>query len=155
VKKKHERQKLSKICRVSHRSAIDLFSQRELVILDPQARRKLTPIDLQRKRVVLVGGILGDDPPRGRTKEMLTKFLPRAISRNLGKHQLSIDGSVYVAKRVSQGADLDEIPLSFGVEIPITKECSINLPFAYPLVGGKPLISSELITYLKRRGARF
>jgi ribosome biogenesis SPOUT family RNA methylase Rps3 len=155
VKRKSERQKLSKICEVKRKRVIDLFPQRELIILDPQARKKLTPSDLQEKRVVVVGGILGDDPPQGRTKEMLTKLLPKARPRNLGKRQLSIDGSIYVAKRVSLGIELGKIPLCHSIEVPIAQNCSVVLPFTYPLVAGKPLISGKLIAYLKHRGADF
>jgi ribosome biogenesis SPOUT family RNA methylase Rps3 len=155
VKRKHERQKLSKICNAERERVIDLFSQRDLIILDPKARKKLTSSDLREKRVVVVGGILGDDPPRGRTRELLTRFLPKAAPRNLGKHQLSIDGSIYVAKQVSRGARLDEIPIRVGIEIPVARHCSIVLPFAYPLIGKKPLISRKLVSYLKRRGAEF
>jgi ribosome biogenesis SPOUT family RNA methylase Rps3 len=155
VKRKNEREKLQKICAARQESVADLFRQQELLILDPQARRMLTPADLKKWNVVVVGGILGDDPPRGRTKELLTKFLPKAASRNLGKLQLSIDGSVYLARLVSEGTRLDQIPLTYNLKIPIGPRCSIVLPFAYPLVRGKPLISNRLVTYLKRRGAKF
>lgn len=79
---------------------------------------------------------MGDDPPLGRTRRMLTEALPEAISRNLGRRQLSIDGSVYVAKQVWRGVELEKIPLCHGVEIRLAEHCSVVLPFAYPLVGG-------------------
>jgi ribosome biogenesis SPOUT family RNA methylase Rps3 len=155
VKREDERRKLLKLCDARPERVADLFPQRELLVLDPQARRKLTPADLNKRRVVVIGGILGDDPPRGRTRALLTERLPGAASRSLGKHQFSIDGSVYVAKRVSEGAELDEIPTRVGIEIPVGRHCSVILPFAYPLVDGRPLISDKLVAYLKRRGASF
>jgi ribosome biogenesis SPOUT family RNA methylase Rps3 len=155
VKRRNERRRLRRICGVRRESVTDLFSQQKLLILDPQARKKLTPADLEKWHVVVVGGILGDDPPRGRTRELLTRFLPKAASRNLGKLQLSIDGSVYLARLVSEGTQLDQIPLIHNLEIPVGPRCSIVLPFAYPLVRGKPLISSRLVAYLKRQGTKF
>jgi ribosome biogenesis SPOUT family RNA methylase Rps3 len=50
------------------------------------------------------------------------------------------------------GRRLEEIPMIFGLEIEASKKHSVYLPYAYPLVDGKPLISCELVNYLKRKG---
>lgn len=150
VKKARELRKLNKIARVDHGRVHEIFKQRELIVLDPQARRGLSPTDFSGKRAVVVGGILGDDPPLGRTRELLTQFLPGALARNLGKGQLAIDGAVYVAKQVSDGKSLKEVSVQLGLEIKLSKTRSTFLPYAFPLVKGKPLISGRLITYLKR-----
>jgi ribosome biogenesis SPOUT family RNA methylase Rps3 len=151
VKKKSEFRKLAKIAHVEHESAREMFKHHEFIVLDPRARKKLSPHDFQSKKAVIIGGILGDDPPLGRTRELLTKTLQKTPTRNLGKKQLSIDGATYVAKRVSEGKLLRDIPLQHGLEIQVSEVYSIFLPYAFPLARGKPLISSELISYLKRR----
>ncbi|KUO43178.1 MAG: hypothetical protein APU95_03440 [Hadesarchaea archaeon YNP_N21] len=143
--------KLSKIAKVERASVREVLSNKRLIVLDPQAKRCLSPVDGKADAVV-VGGILGDYPPRHRTSKLLTKFLPGAKARNIGKFQLSIDGAVYVAKEILGGRRLEEIPMIFGLEIEASRKHSVYLPYAYPLVDGKPLISCELVNYLKRKG---
>ncbi|MDI6643112.1 MAG: SAM-dependent methyltransferase [Candidatus Hodarchaeaceae archaeon] len=150
VRKKSEFYRLSKLARVERKRTRELFKQSELVVLDPRAKKKLSPAELKRKRAVVIGGILGEEPPLGRTKELLTKSLPRASARNIGKFQFAIDGAAYMAKQVSEGKSLKEVPVQHGLEVHISKGHSVLLPYAYPIVGGKPIISRQLIAYLKR-----
>jgi len=150
VKKRGEFRKLVKIARVERKRACELFKQRKLIVLDPRARKKLSPTDMRGRGVIVIGGILGEDPPLGRTRELLTQTLSRASARNLGKEQLAIDNATYVAKQVSEGKSLEEVPVQHGLEIQISKVQSTFLPYTFPLVKGKPLISRELIAYLKR-----
>ena len=150
VKKKKEFRKLSRVARIERKRVHELFRQRELVVLDPRGRKNLFHADLQGKRAIVIGGILGEEPPLGRTRELLTKLLPRAQARNLGRHQFAIDGAAYLAKLVLEGKRLWEVPVQLGLEIQISEVHSTFLPYAFPLIGGKPLISNELISYLKR-----
>ncbi len=150
VKKTKEFQKIKRIAQVERRRVKELFNQKELVVLDPRARKKLSPADMRGKRSIVIGGILGEEPPLGRTRKLLTASLPRALPRNLGKHQFAIDGAVYMAKRVLEGKRLEEVPVQRGLEIQISEVYSTFLPYASPLVKGKPLVSSELVDYLKR-----
>ncbi len=155
VKNPSELKKLKKIARAESGSITDLFARRELIVLDPEAEKDLVPKDFREKSAVIIGGILGDDPPRKRTGEMLTKRLPGAAARRIGERQFSIDSSVYVASQVFSGKSLEEIPSVFCVEIPLSKHHSIELPYEYPLVDGKPLIAKKLLAYVKRRGDIF
>jgi len=150
VKRKSEFQKLAKITNVERKRACELFEQRELIVLDPRARKKLSPADMRNKRAIVIGGILGEETPMGRTKELLTKSLPEASARNIGRHQFPIDGATYVAKQANDGKSLEEIPVKLGLEVVIAIGHSVLLPYAYPLVDGKPLISQKLVAYLKR-----
>ena len=150
VRKKKEFCRLNKLARVERKRACELFKQPELVVLDPRARKKLYPVDLRGKRAVVIGGILGEEPPLGRTRELLTKSLPRASARNIGKFQFAIDGAAYMAKQVSKGMPLEQVPIQHGLEVRIGRGHSVLLPYAYPLVDGKPLISRGLVAYLKR-----
>ena len=150
VKRKDEFRKLGKTMCVQTKRAHELFKQRELIVLDPCARKKLMPTDLKNKRAIVIGGILGEEPPLGRTRKLLTKSLPGASARNIGRHQFPIDGATYMAKQVSDDKSLEEIPVKHGLEIRIGSGHSVILPYAYPLVDGKPLISKKLVAYLKR-----
>jgi ribosome biogenesis SPOUT family RNA methylase Rps3 len=146
---------LSKLGTTKRESVLELFPYKDLVILDPQAVEPLTPRDCD-ERVLVVGGILGDHPPRGRTKSLLTQRAPGVRARRIGDHQFAIDGSVYVALEVAKGKSLQEIPIKHGLVL--KKKLGqrgwheIKLPYAYPLVKGSPLISKELINYLYGKG---
>ncbi|HID60808.1 MAG TPA: hypothetical protein EYP46_02980 [Hadesarchaea archaeon] len=150
VKSEDEFCKLSRVSRVERKRVSELFEQKGLIVLDPRARNELTPVDFRGKKAIVIGGILGGDPPLGRTRELLTRSLTQALKRNIGKHQFPINGAVYVAKQVSKDMPLREVPIQYGIEIRIGKGHSTVLPYAYPLIGGKPLISRKLVTYLKR-----
>jgi len=133
----------------------ELVDPSEAIILDPQADRELAPEDLEGIDAIVIGGILGAHPPMGRTKKLLSDRFPQAIKRNIGKHQFSIDGSVYIALEIIRGRRLREIPITLGITIRRrigSIEHEIKLPYAYPLVGGKPLISEELLALLTGGG---
>lgn len=128
-----------------------IFNPSRIIILDPQAPEELKPEDLIDIEALIIGGILGDHPPKGRTKSLLSDKFPEAKKRNIGDKQFPIDGAVYVANEVINGKRLKEIPYVYGLSI-ITKfkgaEREIVLPYAYPIINGRPLISEELIKYL-------
>ena len=105
--------------------------------------------------IIIIGGILGDYPPKGRTWELLTmRILGKGFNvkvRNLGKEQLTIDGAAYVAYLIFKGKRLSEIPFQEGLRI-VRKigliEHEIVLPYKYPVLDGKPLVNPKLIEYL-------
>ena len=119
-------------------------------ILDPNAKKTLTPEDTKKFKYFIIGGILGDYPPRKRTKEELTKFMPNTEARNLGKKQFSTDNAVYVLKEIIQGTPLSSMKFKNKLTIKINEIESIDLPYYYPLINGKPRISEKLIEHLKK-----
>lgn len=140
---------LDKFGKVYRESAVDLFDDERTIVLDPKADELLEPSDFSDTETVIVGGILGDHPPRGRTFSLITSRMKRAKARSLGNRQFSIDGAVYMALKVAQGIKLSDIPVADS----LTLKCDaleIHLPFSYPLVNGKPVISPKLINYLLR-----
>ena len=150
IKNPSEFRKLSKIAKVETKRARALFKKGDIILLDPLARKALAPADFGAESVILIGGILGNDPPIGRTRELLANNFPDAKIRNIAKHQFSIDGAAYVAKQVSLGKPLEKVPIKVGLELNLSRGYSNFLPYAFPLVKGKPMISRELIEYLKR-----
>ena len=149
VKNQKDIELLSKLGTVKRESFAEIFTPEKTIILDPKASKKLRPEDFGGKEAVVIGGILGDDPPKGRTRKLVTARLPNATVRNLGKEQFSIDGAAYVAKLVSEGKRIEEIPVKKGLTIKLNRFAEIYLPYAYPLKEGKPVISEGLIEYLR------
>ncbi len=126
-----------------------LYSTPEkVVILDPQAKDTLKPHEARRADIIVVGGILGDHPPRGRTRQLLSSRMPKSLKRNIGKWQFSIDGAVYIALEIVKGRSLEEIPVVKGYKLIVrwdyNLDIEVELPYAYPLVNGKPLLAPEL-----------
>lgn len=120
-----------------------------LVVLDPLASKTLEPDDMQKVDYIVIGGILGNKEFTGKTKRLITEKT-RGIARNLGKTQLSIDIAAYVAYQVLQGKRLSEIPLTTEVEIEHPDGHITVLPYGYPIVDGKVLITPGLIRYLQQ-----
>ncbi len=135
-----------------------LYSRPEnVIILDLVAENRLKPGDAVTAEAIVVGGILGDHPPRGRTHRLLTRHAMEKGMRaaNIGGEQFSIDGAAYIAYLVSRGRRLDDIPVVASPVIEIDLEDGfvreVVLPFAYPADrGGRPLISREVIELLHR-----
>ncbi|MEM1757611.1 MAG: SAM-dependent methyltransferase, partial [Candidatus Bathyarchaeia archaeon] len=147
VKRIEDFQKLKTLGRVCLERAFELFPPFKVIVLDPKANLSLKPNDFEGKEAVIIGGILGDHPPKGRTSKLLTATLPGAIVRNIGKVQFSIDGAIYVAKLVSEGTPLEAISVKRGLRIKFDNKGEIYLPYAYPIKNGKPLINPKLIEY--------
>jgi ribosome biogenesis SPOUT family RNA methylase Rps3 len=152
VKSGHAREMLRRFGGVERRSVLDIFPHEKLVILDPRAKRTLAPRDFDGNTVAVVGGILGEHPPRGRTRALLTSKVPKAKTRNLGHEQFTIDGAVYIAKTIMGGKKISAIPIKSGLILRVKLKprgvYEVELPYVYPIVKGSPLISKKLLKYL-------
>jgi len=102
----------------------------KVCLLDPKAEKELSPEDGDgRFRWFLFGGILGDDPPRDRTKELRVLGFP---SRRLGPVQMTTDTALGVTKLVVH----DKVPLESinFIDHPTIKfnaKESVEMPFRY------------------------
>lgn len=134
-----------------HKESIAELNWDNVCILDPAAEKTLTPDDCKKFQYLVFGGILGDYPPRERTKELISARMPNVEKRNMGKVQFPTDNAVYVTKKIVEGKRLEQLPFESDIEIEIGNKLSLLLPFKYILVNGKPLISGELIKFLKKR----
>lgn len=147
--KKQDEKRLKKYGKVINKSVKDLKLNNSC-ILDPNAKKLLKTKETKKFYYFIFGGILGDNPPRKRTKAELTKFLKKYKKRNLGKDQFSTDSAVFVVNEIIKGKEISEIKFQNSIEIKINKIESTILPYKYPLKNNKPIISKELINYLKR-----
>jgi len=140
--------------RVSSEPVEKLCRGRRILLLDPDSPRRLEPGDLGGYDCIVVGGIMGDHPRRGRTREIRER-LPWADTGNIGPEQFSVDGTVYIISRMLRGDRLEDIPVVLKpvleVETPLGRY-TVELPFAYPLVDGKPLVSEDVLRHLSRIG---
>jgi len=123
---------------------------KNVCILDPEAEKTLTTKEAKQFKYFILGGILGDNPPRKRTEEELTPFVNNGIVRNIGKKQLSTDNAVYVTWKIYNGTPLNKIKFKDEIEIKINETESTILPYSYPVINDKPLISKKLVEYLKK-----
>lgn len=59
---------------VEHRGVEELYAhcKERVCLLDPSAEQEMSPADAESFDVFLFGGILGDDPPRGMSKAILS-----------------------------------------------------------------------------------
>ena len=121
-------------------------------ILDPLAKKVLTPEDALSFDTFIFGGILGDHPPQARTRNELSIRMPSLPTRHIGKHQMPTDSAVYVVQQiVEKHRRLQDLKFQDGVEFKIGKGESMYFPFRYVVVEGKPFFSRELELYVRKK----
>lgn len=133
--------------------SVDVHSAKEMsfdnaCILDPEAKEELTPETAKKFDNFIFGGILGDDPPKARTKEELPMPYPRY---NLGKAQMSTDTAVIVTKMIADGTPLSKLKFQDGYTVEISEGEEVHLPYKYLLVEGKVLFAPGLIELLRNQ----
>lgn len=147
--KEKDKKKLKNYGKIFTESATSMLLH-NVCILDPESKKVLSPKDKSKFNYLIIGGILGDYPPQKRTEEYISSKMFGTETRNLGKEQLSTDNAVYVAHKIMTGTPLGKIKFTDNPEIKINKIESVTLPFRYPLVNDKPLMSSKIISHLKK-----
>lgn len=141
--------KLRAYGKVSKKSVKELAPM-DACVLDPDVKETLTPKEAKTFKHFIFGGILGDYPPRKRTKKDLTPFVA-GVPRNLGKRQMSTDNAVLAVKLIKSGIPFGNIKFRQGIEIKMGKHLSVKLPYRYVMQHGKPNISEELVAFIKKR----
>lgn len=150
LRDKKIKRELKKIGEVRSEGFEKICTAEKTIVLDPKAKKKLKTDDFQGIDTLVIGGILGYEIPKGRTKTLVTSKLKGAKVRNLGKKQLTIDSAALVAKLIALGANLDEIEITDAVEIKISENESVELPYGYVVVKNKAMITPGLKEYLKK-----
>jgi len=152
---KRKNKKLERIAIVYKKRFSDILTEKKLnkkkiCVLDPQAKKELSPKKAKNFEYFVFGGILGDNPPKNRTETELSCYLKKIPKFNIGKEQMSTDNAVYVVKNILKGTPLKNINFVKGIEIKINKIESVILPYKYAVVKGKPFISKDIVRYLKK-----
>jgi ribosome biogenesis SPOUT family RNA methylase Rps3 len=135
---------------VEKKKAKEVFRDKNCIVLDPQSKKPLMTKDFAHLDAIIIGGILGYEKPQGRTKELLSDK-SGFETRHIGKIQLTIDGAVFVAKAISLGMKLSDIEITYEIEIVHDSVHSTILPFGYPIIDNKPVITPGLIEYLAKK----
>ncbi|MFH1711561.1 MAG: SAM-dependent methyltransferase [Nanoarchaeota archaeon] len=148
---KHRSKKLERLGKCFSQSVKDMKLEKAC-ILDPEAKQLLTPSESKRFNYFIFGGILGDYPPKKRTKKELTNQLNfKAKARNIGKKQMSTDNAIYTVSQIAKGKKFKDLEFKYNLSLKMNKYLTLELPYLYNIVKGKPLISKELVTFLKRK----
>ncbi|TPX70825.1 hypothetical protein SpCBS45565_g01480 [Spizellomyces sp. 'palustris'] len=127
---------------------LDEVDPAKVILLDPSATQPLEPSDGESFEWLLFGGILGDDPPQDRTKELRKLGF---ATRHLGPVQMTTDTAVIVAKHVIEGKiPLDKLEYVDRPEIRLGKKETVELPFRYLVKEGKPQLPNGLLELLKK-----
>lgn len=121
----------------------------KVCLLDPGAETTLLPED--RFEFLVFGGILGDYPPKQRTKKLMADVLFQ--KRNLGREQMCTDTAVHVAFLIAEkGKNLSELRFKDSVEILMAENESVELPYRFLLdSNNNPIIAPGLKQYLKNK----
>jgi ribosome biogenesis SPOUT family RNA methylase Rps3 len=139
-------EKLSVLGTVHKKSASEL-DLKNACVLDPSAKQTLTPED--RFDYLILGGILGDFPPRKRTKKELTEKLGFP-ARNLGHNQMSTNTAAYVAWRIMNGTPLKDIKFIRKLVIPTGDGQEVILPYKYVIENKKLVLPDGYIEMARK-----
>jgi ribosome biogenesis SPOUT family RNA methylase Rps3 len=141
---------LRKLGSVEKEKARIIFSEKKCIVLDPQATKPLAPKDCMSVDAIIIGGLLGYEKPKGRTKTLISDS-SGFTTRHLGALQLSIDGAAFVTKAICLGLRLQDIEIAREIEIIHDKVHSTILPFGYPMIDDVPMITPGLVKYLNKK----
>jgi len=163
VRNLESRKVLSELGSVHPDKFINVFRNivKKSIILDPQAKLSLKRIEMLEARAIVIGGIMGDYPPKGRTYKFITKEAMEmgALARNLGSEQLTIAGAAYIVKTIEEGSELSDIKIVKGLRIESEfghgVKLELYLPYAFPLRNGKPVIPEDYIETILRKSTVF
>jgi ribosome biogenesis SPOUT family RNA methylase Rps3 len=129
----------------------ELCQGRRTVILDPQGEKTLRTRDFNEAEFVVVGGILGEAEPKGRTEELISAKLTDAVIRNLGEVQLTIDSAALVAKLIQKGMKIRDIEITREVELRLSEMESVVLPYGYVVIDRELILTPGLRDYFLSR----
>ena len=153
IKNRKDKNKLQKYATIYEKSIIEL-KLKNLCVLNQYSNKTLTTNDKNKFQYFAFGGILGDNPAKRRTVDVVKELRKSGIKfeeRSLGKKQMPTDVAVYVAKKILDGKKLSNFKFVDEVEIQINENESVNLPFRYVVDNNKIIISKKLVGHLRKR----
>lgn len=148
VKNKKEREVLEKLGKVEKRSVTGMKG--DIIVLDLRGEEDLKTEDIGPDTMLVIGGICGNFKPQGRTWDAITSKMPEAKVRRLGKIHLTTDTAAIAVRLIQTGKKISELKFTNELEIEIEKNASVELPYGYLMLDGKPLVTPGLIELLRR-----
>lgn len=153
IKNRKEQNRLKKYGDIYEKSIADL-KLKNICVLSQYSKKTLATKDKNKFQYFVFGGILGDNPAKKRTSQLINKLKQSKIefeTRNFGNKQMPTDTAVYVSKKILEGKKMSDFKFVDELEIEVNKNESVNLPFRYVVDSNKLIISDKLIEYLRRR----
>ena len=150
---KNKQNKLKKYGAVYEKSISEL-NFNNICVLSQYSKKTLATKDKNKFQYFVFGGILGDNPAKKRTNQLINRLKQSKIkfeARNLGNKQMPADTAVYVAKKILEGKKLSDFKFVDKLEIEINENESINLSFRYVIDENKLIINEKLVEYLRKR----
>ena len=151
IDKKHKN-KLKKYGTV-YENRISELNFRDICVLSQYSKITLTTNDKNKFKYFVFGGILGDNPARKRTNNIIDSLRKNKINfeeRNLGEKQMPTDVAVFVTKKILDGGKFNDFKFIDEVEIEINENESVTLPFRYVVDNDKLVINEKLVEYLRK-----
>jgi len=151
VKSSKDREELEGLGMIFSEDFLEIIKKlglKKVLILDPQADKQLRHNELVGVDAVVIGGIMGDNPPKGRTYQLITSKAKNLESRNLGKKQFTIAGTAYILKEIEDGKELEELDIREGLRLEgrvNNIEITIELPYVFPYKNEKPVIPPDYV----------
>lgn len=145
--------KLKKYGKVYEKSISEL-NFKNICVLSQYAHKTLISDDKNNLDYFVFGGILGDNPAKKRTNEVIESLKKSKLpfeTRNLGNKQMPTDVAVYVAKKIIDGTKISDLKFVDELEIEINENESVTLPFRYVVDDKKLVISERLVEHLRKR----
>ena len=153
IKNQEGIRKLKKYGAVFEKSISELKFE-NICILSQYAGKTLTSSDKGNFEYFVFGGILGDNPAKKRTQDIINSLKKRKIkfdTRNLGSRQMPTDNAVFLAKKILDGKNINDFKFVNEVEIEINENESVTLSFRYVVDNNKLVINEKLVEYLRKR----
>lgn len=153
IKNKKDMDKLKRHGIVYEKSVSELNFQ-AICVLSQYSKKTLKANDKNNFEYFVFGGILGDNPSKKRTTQIIKQLKKHKIkfeTRDLSKKQMPTDVAVYVVKNILDGEKLSDFKFIDEVEIEINENESVTLPFRYAVDENRVIISEKLVEYLRKR----
>lgn len=124
-------------------------------LLDPRAAIDLQPEDAEEFDYFVFGGILGDHPPRDRTKELKTTYPNLLVSRRLGDKQMTTDTAIRTTQLIVKNkTKFEDIKFIDYPEFRFNKNEATEMPFRYVLdKEGTPILPEGMLDLIKKDSA--
>lgn len=134
----------------------ELLKDGRVCLLDPRATIDLQPEDATKFDYFVFGGILGDHPPRDRTKELKTAYPNLLISRRLGDKQMTTDTAIRTTQLIIKDRiAFEDIKFIDYPEFRFNKNEATEMPFRYVLdKEGKPILPEGMLDLIKKDSAQ-
>lgn len=121
-------------------------------LLDPRAELDLQPEDSKQFDYFVFGGILGDHPPRDRTKELNIAYPGLLVGRRLGDKQMTTDTAIRTTQLIIKDQKkFEDIKFIDYPEFRFSKKEATEMPFRYVLDSqGNPKLPEGMLQLIKK-----